>query len=96
MNNEKPEVVESPEVPEVRRASQFVSVYANNVALRASNWDFRLTFGELIDDGERGIVEQHVAVTMSPQHAKAMLLAFSDQVTRYEKTFGEIKWKPGA
>ena len=73
------------------------SFYANSVELRISNWDFRFRFGEIIDDhqqDESGNVIERVRIIMSPQHTKAFLAVLTDNVRKYEATFGEIRVNP--
>jgi hypothetical protein len=81
---------------EQTRSEKFVSIYSNSANVEATPWDFRIVFGELQKTGAGQIskIEQHVAVTMSPQHAKALLGVLHKNVTEYEKHVGEIKLPP--
>lgn len=80
---------------ESRRSDTFLSLYANSVNIRLTPWDVQLIFGEILEADERKLViENHLAVTLSPQHAKALLNALSGQVQAYERQFGEIRYTP--
>ena len=81
-------LIERASVQELEGVPKF---YANNVELRLSPWDFRITFGEVLDATEDGlIIERKVIVSMSPQHTKAVLDLLERNVKRYEEEFGEI------
>lgn len=66
--------------------------YANSVQIRVSVWDFLLIFGKLnpisTDEVE---VQNFQGVYLSPQQAKALLSILQQNVSQYEKAFGEIK-----
>ncbi len=73
------------------------SVYANQVELHISNWDFRFRFGETIDQQDEGAnVIERARIIMSPQHTKAFLTLLADNVRKYEAAFGEIRISPVA
>jgi len=79
----------------VRLDSSVPSIYANQVELHATNWDFRFRFGEAFDiQTENATVLERTRIIMSPQHAKAFLNALSDNVRKYEAAFGEIRFNP--
>jgi hypothetical protein len=95
-----------PQQPEVvrRRGESFGSIYANSLHVEATPWDFTFYFGE-IEKGEpdptgtrlaKIFVEDRVKITMSPQHAKAMLKVLQDNVTQYELQVGQIPTQPPA
>jgi hypothetical protein len=71
---------------------EYRSVYANNVALGISAFDISLVFGEIMgsEDGKTVNVEQRVRVTMSPQHAKALVMVLAENLHNYEKNIGPI------
>jgi hypothetical protein len=64
--NTKPEQQELPTV----RSEKFLRVYANAANMEVTPWDFKIIFGELKKSGSTMAIEQHVEVTMSPQHAR--------------------------
>lgn len=77
---------------DIKRASDFRSVYSNNTAFNTSAFDFAMTFGEILDAGGGNLyVEQKVRVVMSPLHAKIFAAIFMNNVRNYEAQFGEIK-----
>jgi uncharacterized protein DUF3467 len=92
--------------PEIIRknADTFVSVYSNNLQMEVSPWDFKLIFGEIEKGeadptGQRLVklhVEDKVRVSMSPQHAKAVLKVLQENVALYEKQIGPIPNQPDA
>jgi len=50
-----------------------------------------LVFGEIMGaEGDGVNVEQRVRVTMSPQHAKAMVMVLAQTLNNYEKSIGPI------
>lgn len=80
---------------EIVKSAEFLKVYANSAQIEAGPWDFRITFGEATRGGEdKVIVEQSVAVIMSPQHAKAFLSVLANNVRQYEKQIAEINMPP--
>lgn len=83
-----------PNSPLSVRAGVLARVYANNAQVEMSVWDLRITFGEFLRVGKEIRVEQSVSVTMSPQHAKALLRVLSTNLSEYESRFGEINLPP--
>jgi len=72
-------------------------VYANHAAITAGVWDFRFEFGEILGKEGRTLeIENHVRVTMSPQHAKAFLNVLAEYMAKYEEKFGPISLPPGS
>jgi hypothetical protein len=83
--------------PEVdyRRSNTFLSMYANSTQVRTTPWDIQLTFGEIFSiEPQKVVIENQLAVTLSPQQAKALANTLSDQVQKYESNFGEIRYTP--
>jgi len=69
-------------------------IYTNQVLVNVSAYDIVLMFcnkrnGELITP-EDAIAE----VVMSPQHAKALMLALKQNIVDYERIFGTINIEP--
>jgi hypothetical protein len=78
---------------EFHQAPNFSSLYANSVQLRATPWDIQLTFGEIVSVEEtKQVIENRLAVNLSPQTAKSLLKALAGIVERYEAQIGEIKY----
>jgi hypothetical protein len=82
---------EQPQELETVRSEKFFKTYANAANLEMTPWDFSLIFGELRKTGDKVVIEQSVAITMSPQHAKALAGVLVHHVKEYEKQVGEIK-----
>jgi Protein of unknown function (DUF3467) len=69
--------------------------YANSVQVRVNVWDFFLVFGTLQQANENEVeVRNFQGVYLSPQQAKALMSILQQNVSQYEKTFGEIKLDP--
>jgi hypothetical protein len=78
--------------PFLRRGEDYESLYANNVHLQPSEWDLKLTFGELDNDGKSGalFVDQHTSITMSWLQAKLFNYFLTLQLGVYEMAHGKI------
>lgn len=67
------------------------TIYSNSVSLKVTPWDFKMTFGELIDATQDPIeVDEKVVVYMSPQHTKAFTAVLVNNLAEYEKAVGKI------
>lgn len=73
------------------RSDDFISIYANNVAVSISVWDLSLTFGESIgeEDG-KPVIEETIKVLMSREMAKVMNRLLTHHIAEYEKKYGPI------
>jgi len=83
--------------PEIRLSNtpDYRENYSNSVQVRVSVWDFFLVFGTLQQQSEREVeVRNFQGIYLSPQQAKALMTILEQNVTNYEKTFGEIKLDP--
>jgi hypothetical protein len=69
--------------------------YANNVEIRTTQWDIRLSFGQITDMTDDGVISvtDQCQLYLSPQHAKTLLRVLKQQVETYETKVGPI---PGA
>lgn len=78
---------------DVRRASDFVSLYINNTRFGYTNWDIQMICGRVTatTDTTQNPVEEIAVIAMSPQHAKAVLKALESNIKIYEDEHGEIK-----
>lgn len=66
--------------------------YANSVQMRVNIWDFFLVFGTLQQQTESQVeIRNFQGIYLSPQQAKALLAILQQNVSQYEKAFGEIK-----
>ena len=87
----------TPPQPSIRLTStpDYREGYANSVQIRVNVWDFFLIFGTLQQVSQNEVeVRNFQGVYLSPQQAKALLTILQQNVSSYEKTFGEIKLDP--
>jgi hypothetical protein len=72
-----------------------LTLCVNNVEMRASVRDVRLSLGTVMHQAEDPLHVKHLAdVYMSPQHAKAFVRILSAQLARYEEQIGRIPGEP--
>jgi hypothetical protein len=90
MADETKKVLHGDEI-EHSESADFMKVYANSAQVQTSVWDVRLIFGEMEVTQGRATVENSLMVIMSPQHAKALASALSNNIISYEQKIGEIK-----
>lgn len=77
------------------RAENFKTVYANSAQMEVNTWDFTFIFGKVrLGSTPIPVIDQELAVVMSPQHAKVMLDVLAREVKRYEDILGEIHVEP--
>lgn len=76
-----------------RQKEGFINIYANNVHLTASIFDFSLTFGEITGEKQDGknLVEQKARVILSKEMTKVLAELLAGNIKAYEEQFGEIK-----
>jgi len=79
---------------EIRRATDLVSMYANNVHFELSIWDLKLNFGELQQHEGKEIIEQRLSVTLPWLQVKIMSLFLQLHVAFYEAWQGKINVPP--
>jgi len=87
----------NPNQPEIKltQTEDYREAYANSVQIRVNVWDFFLVFGTLQQQTPSEVeVRNFQGVYLSPQQAKALHAILEQNVTNYEKTFGEIKLDP--
>tara|TARA_S200000501_G_scaffold256401_1_gene240180 strand:+ start:1379 stop:1720 length:342 start_codon:yes stop_codon:yes gene_type:complete len=63
--------------------------YSNLVVVNHSPTEFVLDFVNIMPGSPKAKVSSRIIIT--PQHAKKFLKAINENISRYEKTFGEIK-----
>lgn len=75
-------------------AQNFMAVYANTTQVRVGVFDVQLRFGVNIEnedkDSDETTMEEIVRVSISPQHAKAVLQLLAANLKGYEEEFGVI------
>ena len=98
----EPKKVDASTAPKKRRIERVglpnaPLIYANNIEVQQSNFDFRLRFG-LVESATPEVlrVQDLATVYMSPQHAKSVVTLLAAQVDAYEKRFGPLKTVPDA
>ena len=64
-------------------------VYANLAMIAHSSSEFVIDFIRLMPGVPKAKVKSRLVVT--PEHAKRLLTALQDNISKYEATFGEIK-----
>ena len=87
----------TPAQPNIRLSNSpdYRENYANSVQIRVNVWDFFLVFGTLQQQSPNEVeVRNFQGIYFSPQQAKALLTILQQNVSSYEKTFGEIKLDP--
>lgn len=69
-------------------------VYCDAIRIMHNPYGFTIDFAQGIPE-ETGEITflVHSRIVMSPQHAKAMLLALEENVKKWEASFGEVKLK---
>lgn len=82
---------------QITQTGDYREGYANSVQIRVSVWDFLLLFGTMTQTApEKMNIVNFQGVYLSPQQAKALLNILGQNVSNYERTFGEIKLDPGS
>jgi len=69
-------------------------VYANLAMIAHSNGEFVIDFIRLMPGVPKAKVKSRVVIT--PEHAKRLLAALSDNINKYEEVHGPIKQTDGA
>jgi len=77
---------------ELSNTPDYRESYANSVQVRASLWDFFLSFGLVSQTTPDAVqIRNFQGVYLSPQQAKALLNVLQQHVSQYESAFGELK-----
>ena len=79
-----------------RRAPGFTHFYTNNIGLAVNFYDIAFLFGQLAldEDAKSMLMEDQAMVTMSYEHAKALVKGLQEALENYEKLHGPIRNKP--
>ncbi len=78
-------------------ASDYRDGYANSVQVRASVWDFYLSFGTAHQDSaDQVTIKSFQGIYISPQQAKALWNVLGQNLAQYEQAFGSIALEPQA
>ena len=89
----------TPQQPEIHlhNLPEYREGYANSVQIRASVWDFLLTFGTMAQTAPDKLqINNFQGIYLSPQQAKALANLLGNNIVQYESAFGEIKLDPRA
>jgi hypothetical protein len=77
------------------QAPDYREAYANSVQIRASVWDFQLVFGLAVPEAPDQItIQNHNAIFLSPQQAKALWNMLGQHIAQYEQAFGTLNLEP--
>lgn len=81
-NNKKQlEIEVSPEVAQ--------GIYSNLVAITHSSSEFVVDFVQVMPGAPKASVKSRVI--LAPEHAKRLLFALQDNISKYESTFGPVQ-----
>lgn len=79
----------------VTEANDYREGYANSVQVRASVWDFFLSFGTARQDSPDQVnIRGFQGIYLSPQQAKALYNVLGQNLAQYEQAFGSISLEP--
>lgn len=79
----------------ITNTSEYRENYSNSVQVRVSVWDFFLAFGTLKQQMPEEVeISNFQGIYLSPQQAKALIHILQQNLSQYEKAFGEIKLDP--
>lgn len=77
------------------QAPDYRETYANSVQVRVSVWDFQLVFGLASSETpEEVTINNHQAIFLSPQQAKALWNVLGQNLAQYEQAFGTLNLEP--
>ena len=69
-----------------------MTIYSNSLGLMSSQFDIQLLFNHIQPGPEdKPIVHEKALVSLSPAHAKAVMVGLAKAVKDWEAKFGEIK-----
>jgi hypothetical protein len=85
-----------PNTAQVQNPDQVKPVYSNNAACMMSAHDIRIVFHEVVMNGAAEVphLELRANVIMAPTQLKALSVAVTETLKKYEQNFGTIKWPP--
>lgn len=69
-------------------------IYSNLAIISHSNSEFVADFVRLLPGVPKAKVKSRIV--LSPQHAKRLMMALSDNIDKFEKAFGHIKMQESA
>src|SRR6266487_7074119 len=76
-------------------ASDLPVIYTNTARVWSSFFDYGIIFSEARQTGPSEVTTtEHMAVVMSPEHAKALAHALMTTIEQYEAQFGKMRQPP--
>ncbi|MTI32995.1 DUF3467 domain-containing protein [Xanthovirga aplysinae] len=94
-DNQDPKAKKNPNQINIELTEEIAEgVYSNLAMVAHSNSEFVLDFIRLMPGAPKAKVKARVIVT--PEHAKRLLQALSDNIRKFEETHGPIKEAAGA
>jgi hypothetical protein len=92
MSNDLKSVLIDKSQQATEKSPDFMAIYANNVHMGISLFDFSLIFGEVTDAEKDGkvVVNQKVRVILSKEMAKVLSALLAQNVAAYEEEYGTI------
>jgi hypothetical protein len=79
----------------VTNTDDYRETYANSVQVKVSVWDFQLIFGLAASDSPELVnIQNHQAIFLSPQQAKALWNVLGQNLAQYEQAFGQLNLEP--
>lgn len=78
-------------IPVMVRSEKYVSLYSNQAEVGFSAWDIQISFMQVHGRASDVVGEEIGSVTMSPQHAKALVIPFLNTIIQYEKKHGVVQ-----
>lgn len=75
-----------------KRADNFADIYTNNTQFGYTKYDFMMICRRvtLSNDPNNNLLQEVACVSMSPEHAKAVLEALKESIKGYEDDHGTI------
>jgi hypothetical protein len=81
--------------PTIKRivSDDYKEIYSNTSALRVTPWDVAFVFSHQRGLGGDVVIEDQIAVTLSPPQFKSFVKAVDNTLIAFEANFGEINVK---
>lgn len=74
------------------QADPFINTYCNHSKVGLSQWDFYITFGQIVETSEGTIAaKEEISIKFSPPYFKTLVGSMLEALQQWETTFGEIK-----
>jgi len=74
------------------QADSFINTYCNHSKVGLSQWDFYVTFGQIVETSAGAIAaREEISIKFSPPYFKTLVGSMLEALQQWETTFGEIK-----